>query len=127
MSTVNIIAYAPAWFTVLIQLLFGAAEMFNARRVFEGAFPDTYRQNATSPVWAETEKLARNMGLYNWFLALGLLLSLIGWLGDARTSLFFLLCVAVAGVFGLLSVRLSIAFWAQLLLGLAAFVLFQRF
>jgi uncharacterized membrane protein len=40
----------------------------------------------------------------NWFLALGLLLSLKERLGDGSTSHFFLSCVAVAGFFGLFSV-----------------------
>ncbi|WP_374673247.1 DUF1304 domain-containing protein [Ideonella sp.] len=47
---------------------------------------------------AATRVLAQNQGLYNGFLAAG-----IGWgllRGDAPTVLFFLACVAVAGVVG---------------------------
>jgi len=44
--------------------------------------------------------LAANQGLYNGFLAAGLLWGL--WLGDAgfQVKLFFLACVLIAGVFG---------------------------
>lgn len=49
---------------------------------------------------AMTRVLAANQGLYNGFLAAGLLWGL--WLGAAGKSiaLFFLFCVAIAGVFG---------------------------
>ncbi|HEY8942374.1 MAG TPA: DUF1304 domain-containing protein [Cellvibrio sp.] len=49
---------------------------------------------------AMTRVLAANQGLYNGFLAAGLLWGL--WLGeDAKPiKLFFLICIAIAGVFG---------------------------
>ena len=49
---------------------------------------------------AITRVLAANQGLYNGFLAAGLAWGL--WLGDAGKpiELFFLICVAIAGVFG---------------------------
>jgi putative membrane protein len=46
----------------------------------------------------QTKELAANQGLYNGFLAAGLVWSLATGAGDVR--LFFLGCVAVAGVFG---------------------------
>jgi putative membrane protein len=47
-----------------------------------------------------TKVLAANQGLYNGFLAAGLIWGI--WLGDAGdpVKIFFLICVAVAGVFG---------------------------
>jgi len=47
-----------------------------------------------------TRVLAANQGLYNGFLAAGLIWGI--WLGEPGDSikLFFLLCVAVAGIFG---------------------------
>ena len=113
-----------AWLVVLMQAGFGALEMFAPRLAFHLVLGSRYDNTNESPVWFETEKLGRNMGLYNWFLALGLLLNLVGQLGDAWISQFFILCVAVAGAFALFSVGLSIAFFVQLGLGLAAFVLF---
>ncbi len=48
--------------------------------------------------------LAANQGLYNGFLAAGLIWGI--WLGDAGdpVKVFFLLCVAVAGIYGALTV-----------------------
>jgi putative membrane protein len=59
---------------------------------------------------AITKVLAANQGLYNGFLAAGLLWGLS--LGDAGTSikLFFLGCVIVAGVYGAVSVGRKILF-----------------
>ncbi|WP_323813903.1 DUF1304 domain-containing protein [Cellvibrio sp. NN19] len=52
---------------------------------------------------AATRVLAANQGLYNGFLAAGLLWGL--WLGAEAfgIKLFFLICIAVAGVFGALT------------------------
>lgn len=49
---------------------------------------------------AITKVLAANQGLYNGFLAAGLFWGL--WLGDAGTSIkvFFLVCIAIAGIYG---------------------------
>ena len=53
-------------------------------------------------MFPKTKVLAANQGLYNAFLAAGLLWALV--IGDPlwanRVATFFLLCVAVAGVFG---------------------------
>ena len=48
----------------------------------------------------ETRVLAANQGLYNGFLAAGLLWSL--WLGEkgVHVAIFFLTCVLIAGLFG---------------------------
>jgi len=54
--------------------------------------------------------LAANQGLYNGFLAAGLLWSL--WRGDFATTLFFLSCVIVAGIFGGFTAKRSIL-WIQ--------------
>ena len=59
---------------------------------------------------AATQKLAANQGLYNGFLAAGLLWG--WWSGIFSVQLFFLLCVFVAGVFGALSVSRKV-FWIQ--------------
>lgn len=65
----------------------------------------------TTPEFAaESAALAANQGLYNGFLAAGLAWSLV--LGPAPLALpvriFFLSCVAVAGVFGGLTAKRSI-------------------
>ncbi len=56
--------------------------------------------NLSADFARDTRVLAANQGLYNGFLAAGLLWGL--WLGDAgfQIKLFFLACVLIAGVFG---------------------------
>ena len=57
---------------------------------------------------ALTKTLAANQGLYNGFLAVGLLWGLIA--GKRDVVIFFLLCVIVAGVFGAATAKSSILF-----------------
>jgi putative membrane protein len=59
---------------------------------------------------AITKVLAANQGLYNGFLAAGLLVGL--WMGDAGFAfkVFFLLCVIVAGVYGAATVGKKILY-----------------
>jgi putative membrane protein len=65
-------------------------------------FGMTPEQSASSAV------LAMNQGLYNGFLAAGLIWGL---LGDRRdVKLFFLACIVVAGVFGAITAKPSILF-----------------
>lgn len=71
-----------------------------------------------------TRVLAANQGLYNGFLAAGLLWGLLASRGDVLA--FFLGCVVVAGVYGAWSVSRRI-FWIQALPALLALgALFAR-
>ncbi|MEB2343932.1 MAG: DUF1304 domain-containing protein [Deltaproteobacteria bacterium] len=76
-----------------------------------------------TPAFAEASRvLAANQGLYNGFLAAGLVFGLLR-AGDRRaTQIFFLGCAAVAGVFGALSAQPAILF-VQALPALAALAL----
>jgi putative membrane protein len=77
----------------------------------------------TPEVSAASRVLAANQGLYNGFLAAGLLWGLGR--GDRRVTVFFLVCVAIAGLFGGLTAKTSILV-SQLLpaaLALAAYFL----
>ena len=71
---------------------------------------------------AASKVLAANQGLYNGFLAAGLLWSV--WLGAAgdHIKIFFLLCVLVAGVYGGLTAARKILY-AQALPGLIGLLL----
>jgi putative membrane protein len=54
-----------------------------------------------SPEFAESSKvLAANQGLYNGFLAAGLIFSLTHGIADRSVAIFFLVCIFVAGIFG---------------------------
>lgn len=65
----------------------------------------------TTPEEAETSKvLAANQGLYNGFLATGLLWGLIHPTSEtgAQIQVFFLLCVLVAGIYGGMTAKRAI-------------------
>lgn len=59
---------------------------------------------------AASKVLAANQGLYNGFLAAGLIWGLSQGVAGQPVQLFFLGCVIVAGVYGALSVGLKILF-----------------
>jgi putative membrane protein len=73
-------------------------------------------------VMASSAALAANQGLYNGFLAAGLLWGL--WLGESGFDIkvFFLACVVVAGVFGAATAKRTIL-WVQALPGAVALIL----
>ncbi len=57
---------------------------------------------------AESAKLAANQGLYNGFLAAGLVWGLLADSGSFYIKVFFLTCVIVAGLYGGFTVKKSI-------------------
>ena len=73
---------------------------------------------------AESKTLAANQGLYNGFLAAGLVWGLIDDRDDVK--LFFLACVIVAGAYGAVTVSRRILV-VQALPALVGFVLVRRF
>ncbi len=91
----------------LLHLYFLYFEMFawttKGRKVF---------RNFPSELFEPTKSMAANQGLYNGFLAAGLLWTYF--ISDANWSdniaLFFLGCVAVAGIYGALTVTKKIFF-----------------
>lgn len=74
----------------------------------------------TPEVAAASAVLAKNQGLYNGFLAAGLVWGLVAGRRDVKQ--FFLGCVVIAGVFGGLTAKTSILV-TQALPGLLALVL----
>lgn len=64
--------------------------------------------NLTPEFSAKTAYMAMNQGLYNGFLAVGLLWGLLAKKRDV--TVFFLLCVLVAGIFGAATVKSSILY-----------------
>jgi putative membrane protein len=80
----------------------------------------------TTPEFAEqTATMAANQGLYNGFLATGLAYGLLT--DDLTFQVFFLCCVAVAGIYGALTVTRRILFVQVIpaVLGLALVLLAQ--
>lgn len=86
------------------------------KKTFKGALPDE--------MFKPTKTLAANQGLYNGFLAAGLIWSLF--IGDelwARNiALFFLGCVAVAGIYGSFTASRKV-FFVQALPAILAIIL----
>lgn len=103
----------------LLHLYFLVLEMFLWTR------PLGLKVFRNTPEKAETTRvLAANQGLYNGFLAAGLLWGLLASRGDVLV--FFLGCVVVAGAYGAWSVSRRI-FWIQALPALLALgALFAR-
>ena len=66
--------------------------------------------------------LAMNQGLYNGFLAAGLIWGLALGANDQAIKIFFLACVIVAGVFGAVTASRKIL-WVQALPGVVALAL----
>jgi putative membrane protein len=93
----NIIAIILIGFVIFIHIYIVWLEMFvwttRAKKVFR-----TIPEHLFEP----TKVLAANQGLYNGFLAAGLIWSLIiqDALWSKNVALFFLGCVAVAGIYG---------------------------
>ena len=63
-------------------------------------------------LFEQTKTLAGNQGLYNGFLAAGLIWSLLikNEIWQTNVALFFLICVAVAGIYGAMTADKKILF-----------------
>jgi len=88
-------------FVALQHVFFLVVEMFLWEHDLGRMMFDT-----TAEFAADTAFMAQNQGLYNGFLAAGLIWSLVAAKRDVR--IFFLVCVITAGVFASLTVSSSI-------------------
>ena len=113
----QLLANAAVTAIALLHLYFLVLEMFlwtkpMGRRVFR-----------LTPEFAQASAaLAANQGLYNGFLAAGLLWGLALGADGFGIKIFFLACVIVAGLFGAFTVSRKI-FWVQALPGSFALTL----
>lgn len=106
---IAVIALLHLWFLIL--------EMFLWTR------PAGRRAFGTSAEFAEqTRTLAANQGLYNGFLAAGLVWGLCLGSGGLDVKVFFLTCVLVAGIYGGLTASRKIL-WVQALPAVIGLVL----
>ena len=104
----------------VMHLYFMVLEMFlwetRGRKIFKGALPD--------PLFTPTKVMAANQGLYNGFLAGGLIWSLLITNSEWQTyvATFFLSCVALAGIYASITISKKIFFVQSLpaLIGLVA-------
>lgn len=88
---IGVVALLHAWFLVL--------EMFLWRTRARRAFALTAEQAESTAV------LAQNQGLYNGFLAAGLVWALVSGAELVPRATFFLACVVLAGILGAVTVR----------------------
>lgn len=99
---VALVALLHAWFLALEMFLW---EKPAGMRTFR-LTPERAR---------DTKVLAANQGLYNGFLATGLIWSLaLGGREGFHVAIFFLTCVIVAGIYGALTVNRRIFFFQAL-------------
>lgn len=103
---IGLIAALHIYILVLEMFLWNTSR---ARRAF----------NLTADFAEQTKVLAANQGLYNGFLAAGLIVGLLQNESGFAFKVFFLICVAVAGVFGAATSSRKIVF-VQTLPALAA-------
>jgi putative membrane protein len=101
----------------LLHVLFLVFEMFLWRRPFGRRVFGLSRELAE-----QTAGLAANQGLYNGFLAVGLVWGLLATDGGFAIKVFFTVCVIVAGLFGAATAKRSIL-WIQALPGAVALAL----
>jgi putative membrane protein len=112
--------------TALVILVALLHAYFMVLEMFLWTKPAGRRAFGTTEEQAEQSKvLAMNQGLYNGFLAAGLLWGLsLGTAGRSAT-VFFLLCVIAAGVFGAVTASRKIL-WVQAVPGVVALFAVMR-
>ncbi|MBL7911247.1 MAG: DUF1304 domain-containing protein [Bacteroidia bacterium] len=102
---------------LISQLLIGFVALIHLYIVYLEMFAWTTKGKETfksfpKHLFEETKGMAANQGLYNGFLAAGLIWSFFisdaAW--SANVAYFFLGCVAVAGIYGAITVQRSILF-----------------
>ena len=106
---IGLVALLHAYFLVLEMFLWDKPF---GRRVFK----------TTSEYAAASKTLAANQGLYNGFIAAGLIWGLAMGPTGVQVKVFFLACVIVAGVFGAVTVSRGILF-VQAIPGIIALAL----
>jgi putative membrane protein len=96
---------------VLIAIVAIEHLLFLVLEMFLWTSPTGMRVFGTTPEFAANSAvLAANQGLYNGFLAAGLIWSLLRKDNADSIKIFFLACVVIAGVFGGLTAKASILF-----------------
>jgi putative membrane protein len=112
--------------TVLIALVALLHVYFMVLEMFLWDKPMGMKVFRNSPEKAEATKvLAANQGLYNGFLAAGLIVGLLMGAAGFHFKLFFLVCVILAGVYGAATFSKKILYVQALPAALALVALFS--
>jgi putative membrane protein len=104
-NTMGILVNIMLVLVALLHVYFMVLEMFYWER------PVGLRAFSLKPEFAKASRtLAANQGLYNGFLAAGLIWGT--WLGGAGLAIkvFFLVCIIIAGIFGALTANIKILY-----------------
>lgn len=102
---------------IILHLYFLLLEMFLWEKPYGRKVFGLNRQFAV-----ESKALAANQGLYNGFLAAGLIWGMLAGSESAAILTFFLICIIIAGIFGGLTVSSKII-WVQALPAVAGLIL----
>lgn len=103
--------------SALVHLLFLAAEMFLWQTDFVQGRVDKFPTEQVAAI------LAGNQGLYNGFLAAGLIWGFLDKQQSKSIWTFFLVCAAIAGVYGSLTLKSPYPFLLQTLLAAIALLI----
>ncbi len=118
---------------LIINILIGLIALFHVYIMWFEMFAWETRgrkvfTNFPKELFAQTKELAANQGLYNGFLAAGLIWTFF--IGDpiwkTNVAIFFLSCVAVAGIYGAYSADRKIFFVQALPALITLLLLFLR-
>ncbi len=86
---------------ILVLLVAGLHGFFLVLEMFLWESPRALKAFGTTPEFAKQSKvLAANQGLYNGFLAAGLIWGLLLGGNGFGVKIFFLICVIIAGIYG---------------------------
>ena len=109
LKIMNLISQIIIVFVALLHFYFLWLEMF----AWTTKAPKVFR-NFPKDLFGKTKTMAANQGLYNGFLAAGLLWSLTikNPIWSQKIAIFFLSCVLIAGIYGAISVSKKI-FYVQ--------------
>lgn len=107
----SVISFVFVILVALIHLYILWLEMF----AWESRGPIVFR-SFPKDLFQPTRSMAANQGLYNGFLAMGLIWSLVisNPVWQTHVAMFFFLCVAIAGIYGAMTVSRRI-FYIQAL------------
>ena len=103
----NILASVVVWAIAMLHVYILVLEMFL------WTTPRGQKAFGLTPEFAQqTKTLAANQGLYNGFLAAGLVFGLLhpDFMTGVQIQVFFLACIAVAGIYGASTAKFSILF-----------------
>jgi putative membrane protein len=110
--------------TFLIAIIAFEHIYFMILEMFFWTKPKGLKTFGLSKEKAEASKvLAANQGLYNGFLAAGLIWAIVDTDHTTSLSLFFLSCVAIAGIYGAYSTKNKKLFYIQALPAIIALIL----